>query len=590
MANARLDLEMSVTQGREVRRVLQGVVKDTTRAEHDIRRVYRQTEAGERVRGNRRVSFLRRIARRGVRIVEQAERMKRRMFRETGREMRRSMQTSMKESGRDMRGFISRNKFEIAAGVIAGVYSADRRAQSFVNLPTNQESFQSAIEVRKNLVSLQNELNLSNQQRDVIENQILEVGEKWGQSAEVMTEMALSAQTKFSNLELFTENADAFAEFAFALNTSPMKVQNAIGEFVRQMGVETKDIPKVLGILKESVALGSIEIDDFTEHFSASIGLFKRAFDVTPERAEQGTREAIALIEALGGGGENAPETETKFKALVRDLNDPEVRKSVWNRGRGFRVTAEKGGRLLPIDIIMDRLLADPRFQGEGGQAALQEMFPNLRSAGGAGILLDTLRRDPEFLRTIINADSGAGEASIRRGAETRRSQDFGARRNIEAIKIQNDMIRNAAEVSDLALEITAPMRELSAKHPIATEALGVARDAAIAAGGVHLLRDMAGGRDGDGEEKQGWFSKLIGARSSSMKVPKGLKLVGAAGAAYGAYKLFEFVQERNASATEANTTTTDENTRALHRLSSTLADGPMSREPNQSIDPGVTR
>lgn len=516
----RIDIELYFHERGRTRRTFKGIVKESTVAEERMRQEMRKTLRENERLLRQRVTDLKRSEREALRAVQTAEQQKRREFTKTSREMRMGFRAALKQNAQDLRRFVSENRGAIAgalgASAAVGIRGAVSRAGRLARLPTREEAFATGERVQRQLLALQTEAGLSDKQRDALAEQLLSVGEKYGQSAETLLQAALTAQQRFSDVTLFTDNAETFARFAAALNTEVSSAQDAMGEFVRQMNISSEEIPRALAITQQAVAEGSIEVTDLTETFSAQIGQFARTFQT---EGEEGLRQFLATAEALGGGGENADRTRTLLQAMLTAFNDPKVRKELAERGA--RIT-DRSGRLLSPDQILDRIARSSGLDTETERAGV---FTNVRARQAIGILLQQIGRDPEAIRNLINVDAEAGQRTIDSSVDRFLGSSVGQLQQRRS-RVENNVIRNFDSLADKANAIIGPIEELRSQFPALSAAIETAIEVILTAG-------VTGAFLGRGRLPKGIFGRAAGGVGGGIAggITGGARAAGAAAA-----------------------------------------------------------
>lgn len=489
MADATVELNVLVTGGAQVKKSMKGMVDEAKKANKQLKQEDDKLEQFRRDALKRLEGVRKRTERIAVDDVRKAERQKQVLQAKTAREFQTNMLSAIKRVGRGMRDFIRNNKAAIGGGLAAGFISASRRAQGFAALPTVESGFESAAQFKAGSLALQTSAGLSDEQRLGFEKIFIEVGEKFGQTAEANLAAARFAEREFGSITAFTDNAELFNQVAAALGTDVDVASESILGMVKQLNIAEEDIPRAIGLTTQAILAGRLDLEDLGGTFSEVLNKFSDTFK---SEGERGQREALATFELLQRGGASPGKAATEADQLLDAIQDPKVEKRLRQAGTSLRDPRDNA--ILPIDILLERIASIPALRDN--PAARAKVFGK---EGGdvVGRLLSQIKDDPEAFRKAINVDAALGIEASREGAERFVESSVGARQ-AKQIEVQNNIIENFDNIADVSLKMAGFMAELQSNFPLLSQAALSARDALLALGGISILKGVLGGGGGD--------------------------------------------------------------------------------------------
>lgn len=364
-----------------------------------------------------------------------------------------------------------------------------------------------------------------------------------------------TAQTRFSDLEYFAENIEQIARATQAGGGDMQDWVGAIGEFRRQLGVSSQDVPELLGIMVDAMARGSIEAGDIAANFSDLLSMY-RTLRGDAGAGLGGAREFVALAESLGAGGMSAPETATVMQAFMRTLSSSD-RQGALEESLGDTNIFDSSGRLqMGIPELVSRMAQSGRFNDP---AEVENFFGgggDIRERRALLMLMNTELNNPEqSVGALAQASGARGQELIDSTMDMLQNSTSG-RAMRAAVEAEVNFARNGEQVVQLMTEMGSEMSRLTTRYPMATEALGMLRDAAAGAG-LSLMMLGGGGALGGGlRGALGGASSLMGGGGigggvaagalGALAVPLavgGAAVVGAA--AYSAYQDEQLARQR---------------------------------------------
>jgi hypothetical protein len=142
----------------------------------------------------------------------------------------------------------------------------------------------------------------------------------------IMTALG-EAQSSFSQLASAGDRAaylndvlPMLARAALATGSSLQDIVQAAGEYQRQLGVSTRDLPRALAQSIAAGRLGSISFGDAARHMGAIGGSASRFLSNRPEDALQSLATTNALFQFGGRGGGGGDVSATRTRAFLSNL------------------------------------------------------------------------------------------------------------------------------------------------------------------------------------------------------------------------------------------------------------------------------
>jgi len=635
MAEAKLELEISVKNAAQVKKTLAGITKEQKRGEKEVNRLSQQTDKDRARRQRSRRTILEQDERAIVRMVKRAEQEKIREQKRTAREQEKNQKALKKQAEKDHRDAIKRIKERragiargVAAGALAGGAFVAQRALSLAQAPSIEQRLDFAARFRQRRGQLQTQTGLSDPAIQQLEENILKVSDATLIGSDVLLEGFARAQDAFSNIKFVEDNLQLFAKTSKALGVDFVDLTQTVGAFVQNMDLAEEDVPKAIGALVEAQKQGAITVEGFSSSFGELIPLFKVA---TGKSGFEGVQSFLGLSEVIAKGQKDPRKARTQTEAVLRTLLTPERAKDLATLAGGKRT--EAGRQLLQgTDIDFQTVIAQlATLTPKQLKDRLQPVVGETEAVKGFLTLTEQERKAAGIISRIGTGDVGAGLATVEEGF-TRATT--GGLANLQRLQLEslNRGVGSLDEFADQINKTAAPIQELRDEFPRLTQALTAAAIAAgafsLAAGGGSI-KGAAGAVKGAGKVLAGVPGALgsgVGAAvagKSALVVGGALTAAGAVGAGAGtlANKAFDIENnfndflaglgfkgariagenplegglipieatqavERSAAANEENADRTEDNTRALNRLAGSIE---RANAPGQQGDAGVT-
>lgn len=547
---------MQATGSGSVRAALRGTVTEARRADREMSASARRATQ-ERTRMQRQaMGESRRLIREGQREEERARRDSLRSSMAASREERRSRMAEERRlqgelrSARRARGEArSAIPGMVAGGLIGAGTAVMGRVEGMgaaLGVPSRDELVRSFIEAQQNFIRTSEAAGIGGERREEILGTVGSVARSTNTDPTQLLAMLDVAQNRFSDLEFFAQNMEAIAQAAQAGGGDVSDWAAAAGEFRRQFGVASEDVPGMFGAMIAAMDAGSIEAGDIASEFTGVMSAFVAARG-EEGRGTGGAREFLAVAEGLGAAGLSSSETATRMQGLLSAFGRAPVRAGI-ERELGDSEIFDSGGRLaMSFPDLIDRMVE----RGANSPRALERMGLNRVEARGAlQTLIDTRSTGSGAnLHDLMNVSS---EAGLERIATTNAAlMDSTSGR---ALRVGTDarvnFMENGEGVVALMTELVGPLSEFQTRFPLVNEGLGMLRDAAMGAAvglmGMTALQAMGGGAAVAGGAATG------GAATAAAGGSLGLAALGAGAAIIGAERLGD-AANRSASRTGAS-------------------------------------
>ena len=204
-----------------------------------------------------------------------------------------------------------------------------------------------------------------------------------------------TAQANFSALAdaaergtYLNEVLPMLARAAVASGTSLTDMVNAAGEFQRQLGVSTAQLPVALAQAIQGGRLGSISFGDQARHMGVIGGAAARFLSSRPEDALQSLSTTNALFQFAGRAGGGGDVSATRARAFLDNFTSARGQKAL-NSRLGYNVMGADGQ-------IITR---DGETQSQAFQRVIQDVYA--RSRGNSTRFLDTVAGQNNRSRTL---------------------------------------------------------------------------------------------------------------------------------------------------------------------------------------------
>ncbi|MEZ4249242.1 MAG: hypothetical protein R3B99_13525 [Polyangiales bacterium] len=494
MAQRKARIRVEVTGADRLQKVLRGIREGERRgAREDQRREKRRTtdEAQEQ---RKRTRTRKQHRDQDLAEEQRAVRTKKSLEREVTREVEqqaRARTRSRRAQARAERSERSRGGIGAAIGRFgAGVYGAGNavagrigQARGALGVSSTQERIQSFIRAEQDFIRLAGQGGLSPDRQRELWTQIGGTARATNTDPESIIEGLTVAQNRFSDLEGFAANIEAIARVA-QVSKAPMSDWiGAIGEFQRQMGVTTEEVPELIGMVAQAARDGSVEAGDIAASFSdqmARFAMFRGGRGGMPQARElMGVAEVVAA-----GSGTKGPEARTLVSNLMTALSESRAQRSI-ERATGNRELFDDRGILRVSFAELFGQMSEARNDPFRSDQQMQRMgigSSEARTALGAIISQFERGSDVNPLRDFDNTSSAEGNAMIESTFGQMISSESGRALSTE-VAGQVAMMENGSDVVRALNAIVGPMDELTSRYPLATEAIGTFAEALQSAG-----------------------------------------------------------------------------------------------------------
>lgn len=569
MSNGIVRYVMQVVGGAQVRQALRGVVAETRGADRQIAQSGQLTARARARAALGEVSDARRGAQARVRVETEADRAILRSARETSREQRRlrlaeerDMRRSLRgqgQQGQGGRGGVLRAVGSAALGVAQATLGRVEGWQSALGVGSRDELIQRSMRSQLALIRATSGAGMSDEESTALQARVTEVARRTGADPTSLVDGLVVAQNRFSELRTFSDNLEEIAFAARAVDAPIGDMVGALGEFHRQMGVSSEEMPQMLGLMADGMNQGSLEAGDVAANFSTIMSDFT-ALRGEGGRGAGGAREFLALAQALGAKGAGPEGTRTLMQNLMTNLQRSEHQREL-ERAMGDRSVFNDQGQLtISFAELIQRMADNPRLENA---RVMEDIFGNDQQAASArSFLMEQTRNGANPIETLMGVSGTRGNEFIERVNERIDGSAAGEAGRIAA-RTEADFMDNGESLIRTMNDAVGPLSALTSQYPLATEALGWLWDAATAAAGalgtLGLINMATGGAVGSGVS-----AALSGAASTaatgaaamlgtaaSVLAPAALATFAFQGSAGGTRDLTEAEQEAQAQRRE---------------------------------------
>lgn len=484
MANGVVRWVMQVSGGAQVRQALRGLVAESRSAD---RATTASTKAAstERSRIARTLSRdLQRDARARVRTETDAERAVVQAAREGARErgrLRRAEERDARRNLREERGQGQGGRggaLRAAGGVVAGVAQAAMgRVEGWsaaLGAPTRDELIQRTLANQMTLIRATTGAGMTGRESEDVFARVNAVARSTGTDTGELTQGLSIAQERFSALQPFADNLEQIALAARAVDAPIGDMVGAIGEFQRQLGVSSEEIPTLLGLMADGMNEGSLSAGDVAANFSTLMSTFTTLRGESG-RGVDGATEFLATSQALGASGAGPEGARVLMENMMSQLSRTDTQRELERTMGDRNLFNERGQMQVSFGDLVQRMADNPRMQNA---SVMQRVFGNdVQGARARNFLLEQTRTTGNPIEALMGASAERGNSFINR--VNGRLDDSAAG---QALQIRANAEANFAENGDELLQgmidMVEPMAELTSQYPRATEALGFFRDA----------------------------------------------------------------------------------------------------------------
>lgn len=479
MAQIPLEVVLTVTGGREVKRALRGITKDTERAEKDVRREIKKTER-EREQG---VDRQRSVMRRMGDAWRRFERERRTESRRTARELENNQVSAVRRAVQRTRDIIRRNRAELIGaglfGVAGGIRSGVSRARQISGLVDPIQQVQSAKQFQLRIAQLQTAGKLTDQQSTQLREAILSAargrtvsaGNILGGAESVVRLVGGEAIPDFiAGLKTAANFSEGFGADMQGLSILALQLQ-------QQFDISKNELDEAFGTVAQSALEGSVEFENFAQQFPAVMSVYTNTIK---QKGIPALLDFASAAQAVGFQFPGDAETTRTYlrRLLLQIGGDPGTQKILQRRVLGGKTIQEAGLRGLAEGLSRADLSA----------AQYKAIFKDGRAIQAA----QALANRPEVFARIASQNPADAVALAATGAQRVRGTQAG-RDIIQANKTFESVVEGFDGVANAARDFTSMLDDFTAKNLGLTQTLGIAFDALQAAGigaiGVKLLK-----------------------------------------------------------------------------------------------------
>lgn len=385
-----------------------------------------------------------------------------------------------------------RGLIQTAAGVatlgITGVNEV-RQFGSTLGVRSREEMVQRSMGFERGLIRLGGQAGLSPERQAATRARMLEVSRTTQTDPMDLLASASMAQNRFSDFSFFENNAQRFAEAANALDTPMEDIVGAVGEFQRQMGVTSEEIPQLIGVLTSAAQAGSIEFADISGEFAQTIGTWAR---VTGQTGMSGAREFTAAAEVLGAGGMGGAGANTLMTNLLAKMSSGEVQGDM--RRAGIRMNDPETGQFVGMPALVEQLVArnvtPTQLQGILGR--------DMQANQAMGILMSEVRKAQAEgranpLRAIAASSETDGNSMIDRTNAALLNSTAGRARQV-GVNAEIAFMQNGDQLIQAMTNMAGPLTELENRFPRVAQGLETFQGALASLLAVFAGLRLAGG------------------------------------------------------------------------------------------------
>jgi hypothetical protein len=418
-----------------------------------------------------------------------------RLRRAEERDMRRALNNS-RPQGQGGRGGALRAVGAAVTGVAQAAMGRVEGWSASLGAPTRDEMIQRVMSNQLALIRATSGAGMNTQQSDAVTAQVQRVARSTGTDTGQLTEGLVVAQERFSALGPIADNLEQIALAARAVDAPVADMVGALGEFQRQLGVSSEEIPTLLGLMADGMNEGSLNAGDVATNFSRLMSTYT-TLRGDAGRGTAGATEFLAVSQALGGAGAGPEGARVLMENMMTQLSRADTQRNLERALGDQNVFNDQGQMQIGFGELIQRMADNPRMDN---LAVMQDIFgDDSQGAQARSFLLQQTRTTGNPIDALMGASAGRGNDFI-----TSVNSRIDASPAGEAMRIRANAEANFAENSDQLLNVmtaaVGPMSELTSQYPMATEALGFFRDAigsVTGALGTLGLINMAGAGGG---------------------------------------------------------------------------------------------
>jgi hypothetical protein len=564
-AKARAEEKAKAKEGERALRRLAAVISETAKAKAKVekdaakavltaqKQADREATASAKAAARTQADEAKRRAREEINAYRTMHRIRREQARETGRLERQEAAQARATARQAIQGRrnMRRGMMQLGAGAMALGFTGVDQVRNFgstLGVRSREEMVQRSMGFERGLIRLAGQANLSTAQQAATREKILDISGRTQVDPMDMLETATMAQNRFSDFSFFEQNAERFAQASNALDVPMQDIAGAVGEFRRQMGVTSAEIPELIGAMTAAAQRGSIEFSDVSAEFASAIGTYSR---VTGQTGMQGAREFLAGAEVLGAGGQTGSQSAVLMQNLLAKLASADVQREMRQRG----IVTQRNGQFVGLNDLVQQLATNRRTDSA---TELQSVLGRDMQANQAmGILISESRKAAAEgrqspLLEIAGASAAEGNAVIDRTNAALLDSTSGRARQV-GVNAEIEFMRNGDALIQSMTRMAGPLAELENRFPrlaqgletfqtSLTNLLAVFAGLRLAGGGAVLASTVnAGTAMGGAGLAAGGTGVAAGGAMSPL-----LPIAAIAATAYGVYDMARSGGERS--------------------------------------------
>jgi hypothetical protein len=556
MAQKKARIRLEVTGAQQLQKVLRGIREGEKRGSREDRQRDKRKSADEATEEQKRSRTRKRHRDQNLTEEQRAARIKKLIERDVTREVEqqararaRAERQAARERASTTRGQrIGRTLVRGTATAIGGAMGAGQalmgrvgEARGALGVSSAQERIQAFIRAEQDFIRLAGQGGLSPERQRELWGQIGTTARETNTDPEAIIEGLTVAQNRFSDLEGFAANIEEIAKVAQVSKAPMADWIGAIGEFQRQMGVTTAEVPELIGMVAQAARDGSVEAGDIAASFSDQMARFAMFRGGRGGMAQARELMGVAEVTAVGAGTKGA-DTRTLVSNLMTALSESRVQRSI-ERATGNRELFDDRGILRVSFAELFGQLSEARNDPFRSDQQMQRMGIGSSEARTAlGAIISQFERGSAAnpLRDFENTSAAEGNAMIASTFDQMMSSDSGRAIGIE-IAGQAAMMQNGSEVVRALNAVVGPLDELTSQYPLATQAIGTFVDALQGAGmGVAAANFLGLGSSPAALPAAAAPGLGLGASTGALSSLLGLIGLGGAVGARGGYELAE--------------------------------------------------
>jgi hypothetical protein len=496
MATKKARIRVEVTGAKQLQKILRGIREGEKRGSREDRQREKRKTADEAAEEQKRTRTRKRHRDQNLTDEQRAARIKRLIEQDVTREVEqqaRKRARAEREAARarasTTRGQrVGRALVRGTATVIGGAVGAGQalmgrvgEARGALGVSSAQERIQAFIRAEQDFIRLAAQGGLSSERRTELWGQIGETARATNTDPEAIIEALNVAQNRFSDLEGFASNIERIAEVAQATRSPMADWVGAVGEFQRQLGVTSAQVPDLIGGMVEMGRAGSIEAGDIAANFSGLLSTFSQLRGGA--QGEGASREFMATAEVLGAGGRGAEGTRTLMENLFTVLSRGKIQRGIERQLGDRQIFDERGSLTIGLDELFERM-SNARGDAFRSNAVLERLgFDDVLGRSALGVVMKRFQADGgNPIAEIAGQSSAVGNALVDSTMQDLLTSESGRAISTD-IAGRVSMMENGSEVVRALNAIVGPLDELTSRYPLATEAIGTFVDALQGAG-----------------------------------------------------------------------------------------------------------